>query len=225
MILRIFFLFYCAIVLCALNVYANNHKAYAKTKEEIFSHLVKTRVLTLTYGQKKAPITLRAFTSLSCVHCKEFHTKYMSKLIKKYRGKVRLVIEPFVMDGYALRASLALYAIPPGPQRIAGFNQLFKYQDQWIDIVDTEALHQKFASYLGLAVVQVEASISNDTLGKSIIFRRVYWENKYQIDGAPVFILESKGTQPRKIDGLVSYDDFCKEIEKMLSFLKEGIKQ
>ena len=58
-------------------------------------------------GDKNAPIQFVEYVSLTCSHCAEFHVKKLPILKEKYidKGKLRLEMRDFPLDGLALRAA------------------------------------------------------------------------------------------------------------------------
>ena len=201
-------------------VQENSSQKKAALPKKALPYPADTEYTTMTYGNHSAPLTLRAFTAYSCAHCSTFHQEQIPQLMTDYinNGKLRLIIEPYAMDGQSLRAILVVLSLPPEKQTAAA-HTLFKNQKEWLFEMDLVTFHQNIADQLGISLGQVEKAVLDDRHGKAVIERRLYWENQYGIDGAPIFMVEftdQKQTAPQKIDGFQPYDALKKTIDACL---------
>lgn len=182
--------------------------------------------ITMTYGRSDAPVVFRVFTAYSCPHCSIFHREQLPQLIKDYvnQGKLFIVIEPFAMDGQTLRAILATFALPKNKRKQAA-SRLFESQDKWLFEVDLAKFHTAIGHQLNMTTPQVDAAVANEPYGKAIVERRVFFEELYQIDGAPVFMIERTQGSPQesvKIDGFHPYPQVKKQIDAFLQALPKA---
>ena len=102
---------------------------FAKS-EEIFN---LEKALSPRYlGDKNAPIQFVEYVSLTCSHCAEFHVKKLPILKEKYidKGKLRLEMRDFPLDGLALRAA-AMARLVAKNKYFKFVNVLFKSQERW----------------------------------------------------------------------------------------------
>ena len=76
----------------------------------INSHAENPKVVI---GSDNAPVKIKIFSSLTCPHCADFHTKIVPELKKNYveTGKVQLIFVDFPLDQAALNASILLHFV------------------------------------------------------------------------------------------------------------------
>ncbi len=183
----------------------------------------ETNVFSLQSGNSKAPFVIRAFTAFTCPHCRIFHTEDMIELKKIFaQGKWQIVFEPVPIDAQSLRALMALhtYFSESLEDRV---NLLFIKQEDWVPTEDIEKFNANLARVLEIKVEQVESASTNKDLGEKMLSRWFYWEEKYQLDGTPIFILEHPKTGATyKIDGYAPPKEIIAELQKFENLILQG---
>jgi len=174
---------------------------------------VQDALSEMSIGSPDAPVTLHEYSSLTCGHCANFHTKTLPDIKKNYvdTGKVRIVFHDFPLDNLAFAA--AMIARCAGPKRhFELFDRLYHAQDNWARSEKPRAALVAIARFSGLSVEDVDQCLNSDELAKGIQSTSQNAQDLYSISSTPTFILNGK-----KIQGALTYDDFKDELDKALS--------
>jgi len=174
---------------------------------------VQDALSEMSIGSPDAPVTLHEYSSLTCGHCANFHTKTLPDIKKNYvdTGKVRIVFHDFPLDNLAFAA--AMIARCAGPKRhFELFDRLYHSQDNWARSEKPRAALVAIARFSGLSVEDVDQCLNSDELAKGIQSTSQNAQDLYSISSTPTFILNGK-----KIQGALTYDDFKDELDKALS--------
>ena len=86
----------------------------------------------MSLGSKDAPVTLTEYSSLTCGHCRNFHTQVLPTIKQEYidTGKVRFQMREFAFDNLAA-AGFMLARCAPNNAYFPMVETLFERQDQW----------------------------------------------------------------------------------------------
>lgn len=185
----------------------NSFKAF----QESVDGMMKDRVL----GDKDAPITIIAYSSFTCSHCADFHTKILPELKKELidTGKVKFVFRDFPMEGKAAAASMLSRCAPQD----AYYNVLdtfFSTQSEWVMFADTKEKLTGYVSLLGMSDEDTKACLKNESLLKALMAMRTDAVETYKINATPSFVIQ-KGIVQEKIVGAVSLSQFKDAIKKL----------
>ena len=174
---------------------------------------VQDALSEMSIGSPDAPVTLHEYSSLTCGHCANFHTKTLPDIKKNYvdTGKVRIVFHDFPLDNLAFAA--AMIARCAGPKRhFELFDRLYHSQDNWARSEKPRAALVAIARFSGLSIEDVDQCLNSDELAKGIQGTSQNAQDLYSISSTPTFILDGK-----KIQGALNYDDFKDVLDKALS--------
>ncbi len=163
---------------------------FAKS-EEIFN---LEKALSPRYlGDKNAPIQFVEYVSLTCSHCAEFHVKKLPILKEKYidKGKLRLEMRDFPLDGLALRAA-AMARLVAKNKYFKFVNVLFKSQKRWSKNKDPINELKKMGRLAGLSNNKIDASIDQMDLLEGIFKMRQQAEKDWNIQSTPSFVINNK---------------------------------
>ena len=163
---------------------------FAKS-EEIFN---LEKVLSPRYlGDKNAPIQFVEYVSLTCSHCAEFHVNKLPILKEKYidKGKLRLEMRDFPLDGLALRAA-AMARLVAKEKYYKFVNVLFKSQERWSRNKDPINELKKMGRLAGLSKSKIDASIDQIELLEGIFKMRQQAEKDWNIQSTPSFVINNK---------------------------------
>lgn len=169
----------------------------------------------MSIGEKDAKVTITAFESLTCPHCKAFHDGAFKEIQEKYieTGKVRFVFHDFPLDARAFYASLV--ARCTGPERYPGMIQiLYDNQARWAG-ASGEAFIELLKGYgrlAGLSDKDFEACIENKELIEGLQAMRKVAGERYEIRSTPTFMV---GDQ--RVEGAQPFEVFEKAIEAQLN--------
>jgi len=174
---------------------------------------VQDALSEMSIGSPDAPVTLHEYSSLTCGHCANFHTKTLPDIKKNYvdTGKVRIVFHDFPLDNLAFAA--AMIARCAGPKRhFELFDRLYHAQDTWARSEKPRAALVAIARFSGLSIEDVDQCLQSEELNKGIQSASQNAQDLYSISSTPTFVLNGK-----KIQGALNYDDFKDELDKALS--------
>jgi hypothetical protein len=170
----------------------------------------------ITYGVKNAPITLIEYSSFTCGVCSVFMNSTLKDLKREFidTGKLFFVSRDFPMNGVDFKANLIVQASPDP----AGLHAaIFENQALWFDKKEPLKEIMKIAMGLGMTQKQINQALGNTAMQKLITKMRREAEEKYTIDGLPVFIIGSK-----VITGLISMKKLRIVLNQALAHVASG---
>jgi len=175
-------------LICYLSV--SSIPVFAKSEEIInLEKALSPRYL----GDINAPIQFVEYVSLTCSHCAEFHVKKLPILKEKYidKGKLRLEMRDFPLDGLALRAA-AMARLVAKEKYYKFVNVLFKSQERWSRNKDPINELKKMGRLAGLSKSKIDASIDQMELLEGIFKMRQQAEKDWNIQSTPSFVINNK---------------------------------
>ena len=166
-------------------------------------------------GQKDAPVKIKIFSSLTCPHCANFHTKVVSKLKDKYvnSGKVQLMFFDFPLDQAAFNASKLLHCLERKKQ-ILYLDQIYENQNKWTSGSNIDEINnnlKQIVKVLGINSTQFDKCVNDETVSDKILNSRINGHQKYSINSTPTIIINEK-----KLEGSVNFKNIKKKIEKLI---------
>ena len=116
--IKIFFLIKIILFFTILSV-----KCYSDNSEKNDSLVV--------LGSDKAIVKIKVFSSLTCPHCANFHTKVVPEIKREYidAGKVQLIFIDFPLDQAAFNASKILHCLDK-TQQITFLDIIYRNTDE-----------------------------------------------------------------------------------------------
>ena len=175
-------------LICYLSV--SSIPVFAKSEEIInLEKALSPRYL----GDINAPIQFVEYVSLTCSHCAEFHVQKLPILKEKYidKGKLRLEMRDFPLDGLALRAA-AMARLVAKEKYYKFVNVLFKSQERWSRNKDPINELKKMGRLAGLNKSKIDASIDQMELLEEIFKMRQQAEKDWNIQSTPSFVINNK---------------------------------
>ncbi|MDX1975808.1 MAG: DsbA family protein [Rickettsiales bacterium] len=116
-------------------------------------------------GDRKAPVVLIDYVSMTCPHCAHFTVKVMPEIEKKYveTGKVAYILRQFPLNEPALKAALLLHCVgEQDPKRYFIFSKvLFDAQNKWAFDPNYLAGLETISSVGGLSKEQFAGCLNN----------------------------------------------------------------
>ena len=170
----------------------------------------------LSVGQSDAKVTVKVFSSLTCPHCANFHTKIFYKLEKDFinEGKVRFEHHAFPLDLAALNAEIVVRCHVDNITKIKLLGKMYEKQKIWAVGSDINKINEsikKIGSELNLDDVKMNECLKSEEAQDSVLNQRIEAQKKYKIDSTPTILINEK-----KYDGKIDYKQFKKAIEKNL---------
>ncbi len=170
----------------------------------------------LSVGQSDAKVTVKVFSSLTCPHCANFHTKIFYKLEKDFinKGKVRFEHHAFPLDLAALNAEIIVRCHVNNITKIKLLGKMYEKQKIWAVGSDINKINEsikKIGLELNLDDVKMDECLKSEEAQDNVLNQRIEAQKKYKIDSTPTILINEK-----KYDGKIDYKQFKKAIEKNL---------
>ena len=170
----------------------------------------------LSVGQSDAKVTVKVFSSLTCPHCANFHTKIFYKLEKDFinEGKVKFEHHAFPLDLAALNAEIVVRCHNDSITKIKLLGKMYEKQKIWAVGSDINKINEsikKIGLELNLDDVKMDECLKSEKAQDNVLNQRIEAQKKYKIDSTPTILINEK-----KYDGKIDYKQFKKAIEKNL---------
>ncbi|MBG04115.1 MAG: disulfide bond formation protein DsbA [Rhodospirillaceae bacterium] len=147
------------------------------------------------------------YSSLTCPHCRQFHTEILPKIKKNYidTGKVKLIYRDFPFDQLGLLATVMARCAPL--KRYFGFiDVLFQKQADWSRSQDPFGELSRIGKLGGLNPSDFDACLKNQELIDGLVEKRLEGQKKFDVNATPTFIIDGD----HKIVGSQPYEEFEK---------------
>jgi len=154
-------------------------------------------------GNADAKVTVIEYASLTCPHCASFHKSIYNPMKPDYidSGKIRFIYRDFPLDNFALAASVI--ARCGGEKRFVGMvDLLLDKQDQWRGADNVLDELKRLARLGGLGSEQIDACMSDQELGQSIVDRARQGQDVFEVRSTPTVLINGKsgiGCCPRRV--------------------------
>ena len=167
-------------------------------------------------GNNNAKVTIKVFSSLTCPHCANFHSKIFQKLKIEFidNDKIKYEHHGFPLDLAALNAEKLLGCVENKEKKLNLLNDLYKNQDSWASGSDINSINQKLfniSNNYGLNNDKNKNCLNDQNLEDEILNVRIDGSKKYFIEATPTIFINEK-----KYKGQHNYEDFKKELLKFL---------
>ena len=199
--IKIFFLIKIILFFTILSV-----KCYSDNSEKNDSLVV--------LGSDKAIVKIKVFSSLTCPHCANFHTKVVPDIKKEYidTGKVQLIFIDFPLDQVSFNASKILHCLDK-TQQITFLDIIYETQMKWTNGSNMDDINKnlkKIVKNLGISSAKFDKCLIDEVISDKILNGRIDAAKKYSINSTPTIIINEK-----KLEGSVSFKNIKKKIEKL----------
>ena len=169
----------------------------------------------IVVGSNDAIVKIKIFSSLTCPHCANFHTKVVTKIKKNYveSGKVQLIFIDFPLDQAAFNASKLLHCLDQ-KKKITFLDTIYENQNEWTagsNINEINNNLKKIVKNLGISSTQFDKCLNDDVISDKILNGRIDGQQKYSIDATPTIIINEK-----KHVGPTTFKNIKKTIEKLI---------
>ena len=169
----------------------------------------------IVLGANKAPVKIKIFSSLTCPHCANFHTRVLPKIKEKYvdKGKVQLIFIDFPLDQAGFNASKLLHCLNKKKQ-MAFLDKIYEDQNKWTNetnLIDINKNLKKIVENLGINQTKFDKCLNDEAIADKILNGRIEGQNKYSINSTPTIIINEK-----KFEGSTNFESIEKKIEKLI---------
>jgi len=170
----------------------------------------------ISIGSDDAKVTVKVFSSLTCPHCANFHTKIFDKLKEEFidTNSVRFEHHGFPLDLAALNAEKVLRCVENKEKRLDFLSKLYEKQDIWASGPDINSINSKLIKIANAYSLNNDKSnncLKSEELEDEILEERISGNKKYSIKSTPTVFINEK-----KYEGEHNYKDFKKAIKKFL---------
>jgi protein-disulfide isomerase len=152
-----------------------------------------------TLGSATAPVTMFAYSSLSCSHCGDFHSSTLPALKSAYidTGRMRFVFRDFPLNDAGTAGSMV--ARCSGDNYFATLDALFKAQSSWAYASNYTAGLKTAVAPLGMTSADVDACLASTELRNGVLAMKQTGQSTYGVSSTPTFIINGQkvvGAQP-----------------------------
>lgn len=202
------------------NTFILSNQAYAdeNTKNQ-FARKVSGEIgleqkLFRVIGTDTAPLTIFAYSSMACSHCRDFHKFTLPKIERDFikNDKVKLVFVHFPLEERSMRAAKLSYCLPQN-QYYRFISELYDSKD-WLFSNDKTVLN-KYAQKFGMTDEDIKTCEDNKKLTSDILLVRDNAIKTFGIQGTPSFIIEGEDGK-ELIVGTRNYDELREYLNKRL---------
>ena len=170
----------------------------------------------ISIGSNDAKVTVKVFSSLTCPHCANFHSKIFKKLKKEFidTNNVKFEHHGFPLDLAALNAEKVLRCVEDKEKRLNFLSKLYEKQESWASGSDINSINSKLikiANDYNLNDDKSNSCLNNEKLEDKILEERINGDKKYSIESTPTVFINEK-----KYEGKHNYEDFKRAIKKFL---------
>jgi protein-disulfide isomerase len=163
-------------------------------------------------GKADAPVTIVEYASMTCSHCRDFHSETYPKIKADYldTGKAKLILREFPFDPRALGAFM-LARCAGDDKRTAMVDVLFDQQREWAGAENASAALLKIAQLAGMTQDQFAACLKDTDLQGKVVAVQAAGQNDFGVSATPTFFVNGD-----KYSGALSADEMAAVIEKHL---------
>jgi len=166
----------------------------------------------MAIGAPEAPVSVIEYFSLTCSHCRDFHTETFPRLRTEYveTGKVRFIARDFPLNRPALDAAILAHCA--GPDRYFAFIEtLFNTFDNWTRAADYLNALGQIGQLGGISEGQFQNCLGDQALETKIFSSILEAQEKFDIKSTPSFIINGK-----KHEGSMRFDAFAKTLDRYM---------
>lgn len=152
-------------------------------------------------GQADAPVTMHAYESLTCPHCRSFHLETLPDLKAQYvdTGKLRIVFHDVLRNQRDLFA--VMLARCSGNNYFPMLDALYQNQASWAQAPGDQFMQtlQQYGGMGGMNQQDFNACMNNNDLAQALIQRSNSQGRELGIQSTPTFIIGEEritGAQP-----------------------------
>lgn len=157
--------------------------------------LMKSGDLTdLSIGPSDAKVTIVEYASMTCGHCKNFHTKVFSDLKTNYidKGKIRFIFREFPLDTRAFAASMLARCLADD-KTMAMVSVLFDTQGDWAFVKENPTPKLlDVAKQAGFTEEAFNKCLTDQSLLDKLTAQRTRASEVFGVNSTPTFFINGK---------------------------------
>lgn len=210
-----------AVALAASPAFSGQRPAPA-TFEAVNSTLLTSAPLSgdFVLGDRKAPVKIIEYASLSCPHCAAFHQDVFPMLKKNYidTGKALYILRQYPLNEPALKGAELVDCVgeDSGDERYYTFvGALFSSQNKWAYDQNFLSSLETFAKVGGVSKDRFEKCTADPDRELKILKSRKEASEALKVDHTPYFFINNN-----RFDDNVTYENISAYIDKKLGAAK-----
>lgn len=169
----------------------------------------------LVLGPDDAKVTVVEYASMTCGHCKAFHTKIFPEIKSKYidTGKIRFIFREFPLDPRAFAASMLARCAGSSEKSLALVGALFDTQESWAFVKEnpTPKLFE-IAKQAGFTQESFDKCLTDQKLLDQLTAIHTRANDVFGVASTPTFFINGKRLQAAPV-----LEEFDKVIEPLLA--------
>jgi protein-disulfide isomerase len=184
----------------------------AQVIEEAKSKILQIKEDDVVLGNPEAKVKIFEYSSLTCHHCADFHTKVYKPFKENYidKGKVTYIARLLPFDRQAFHATM-LVRCAPREQYHTFINVLFDQQTNWVFSKDFKEILTQIGRLGGVGAEQYTKCLEDPELKDKVILQ-VKEASKIGINATPEIFINGK-----VFENTNKYEDFVKAVEQALN--------
>lgn len=166
----------------------------------------------IVIGKADAPVTIVEYASVTCSHCRDFHSEAYPAIKADYldTGKAKLILREFPFDPRAL-AGFMLARCVGDDKRNAMIDVLFDQQREWAGAENASVALLKIAQLAGMNQDQFTACLKDADLQKKVVAVQEAGQNEFGVNATPTFFINGD-----RYAGALSANEMAAVIEQHL---------
>jgi len=161
-----------------------------------------------TLGRADAPVTVIEYASLTCPHCRVFHTQFFDQVKKAYidTGKVHWVLREFPI-GHTSGAAWIVNRCAPDAMYFKLFDAFMRNQPEWVSLEVRPDAIAAVAAKAGMSRAQFDACWQNAETDKALRWGKAR-ARQLGVSGTPTFFIGET-----KIRAVPSFAEFSEMVD------------
>ncbi|AXS42450.1 thioredoxin domain-containing protein [Breoghania sp. L-A4] len=146
-----------------------------------------------TLGDPSAPNTVIEYASLTCGHCRNFHTASFPHLKKEYvdTGKVYFIFRDFPLDNLAFAAAM-LARCAPEDKYFSAIDLFFEQQKNWAFTQNPLDALKSMAKQIGFSEKTFEECLKNQEILDGLNWVRDRANTEFGVNSTPTFFINGE---------------------------------
>ncbi len=147
-------------------------------------------------GRADAPITIIEYASLTCPHCRKFHTEVLPTVKRELvdSGKVRLIYRDYPIDNYALKAAM-MARCAQNDKYFDLLEVLFKNQDKWMKSDNPLKALADYGNLAGMDDDFIASCMTNAELERALLKRQQDGRTLYKVVSTPTLVFNLRNAE------------------------------
>lgn len=140
-------------------------------------------------GRADAPVTIIEYASLTCPHCRKFHTEVLPTVKRELvdTGKARIIYRDYPIDNYALKAAM-MARCAQTDKYFDLIEVLFQNQDKWIKSDNPLKALAQYGNLAGMDDDFIASCMTNAELESALLKRQQDGRTLYKVMSTPTLI-------------------------------------